>query len=280
MPLCVVVVCVLAVSAGLVAGEIYHIPTVSMATPDNSSCPSDTDLDAVKRIVSKTISNVISKEFACAGPGWKRVAYLNMRDPNQTCPTAWRLYEQDSIRACGRKEGGSSCDSVYFSTGGYVYSQVCGRVTGYQYASPDATAHISHIPEEIINGPYLDGVSVTYGMPRMHIWSLYGSTDSSRCCGNHVDIVASLSFIGNNTFCDTGNPYNSPWEHSLFTEHPLWDGITKCPRSPTCCAPHSGPWFHTTLPHLTIDDIEVRICGDQHTGDEDTPVELIEIYIK
>ena len=28
-----------------------------------------------------------------------------------------------------------------------------------------------------------------------------------------------------------------------------------------------------------MDDIEVRICGDEGIGNEDTPVELIEIYI-
>jgi hypothetical protein len=29
-----------------------------------------------------------------------------------------------------------------------------------------------------------------------------------------------------------------------------------------------------------MEDIEVRVCGDQPTVDEDTPVELIEIYVK
>jgi len=42
----------------------------------------------------------------------------------------------------------------------------------------------------------------------------------------------------------------------------------------------TAPWFCKQLPQATTDGLEVRICGDQHTLDEDTPVELIELYIR
>jgi hypothetical protein len=273
------------ISAGLVAGQTIHrLPGMVMATPEDSSCPPMGQLDKIKTLLSGKISDILSvTKFACPGSGWKRVAYLNMRDPNQTCPEQWRLYEQDSVRACGRQEtNGGTCDSVLFSTGGYSYTQVCGRIAGYQYASPDTSTGVhTGDPERAINGAYLDGVSLTHGEPREHIWSFYGAIDPHRCCWDgHTDTRLILGFVGNNSFCDSGNPYNAPWGGSFFTNHPLWDGEANCIPSPTCCAVHTGPWFHTELDDLSIDDVEVRICGDQPTHDEDTPVELIEIYVK
>jgi len=41
----------------------------------------------------------------------------------------------------------------------------------------------------------------------------------------------------------------------------------------------TAPWFCKHLPHATTDDIEVRICGDQSTTEEETSVELTELYI-
>ena len=60
--------------------------------------------------------------------GWTRVAYLDMSDPSQQCPTELRLYNEDGVRACGRQTSpDASCDNVTFSTNGASYSQVCGR---------------------------------------------------------------------------------------------------------------------------------------------------------
>ena len=41
---------------------------------------------------------------------------------------------------------------------------------------------------------------------------------------------------------------------------------------------HHGS-VHVELPNPINDDIEVRICGDEGTSNEDTPIELLEIYI-
>ena len=69
--------------------------------------------------------------------GWVRVANLNMTDPNQQCPGNLNLSYTSPIRLCGRRTD-SSCDSVTFTTYGVQYRQVCGRVRGYQFGSPDA----------------------------------------------------------------------------------------------------------------------------------------------
>ena len=113
---------------------------------------------------------------------------------------------------CGRPVGGASCDSVVFSVDNYAYTRVCGRVTGYQYASPDAGIHYVYnpTPGNAINEPYLAGVSITHGSPRQHIiWSFYGSENTQKCCAlRHINNMESLGFIGNNSFCDIGNPDN------------------------------------------------------------------------
>ena len=256
------------------------MPTVRMEGADDTACPSDVHLDAVKSQLFKKISSLL---YTCGGAGWRRVAFLNMSESNRTCPEQWRLYEEDSLRVCGRPVGGPSCHSVQYSVDNFAYTRVCGRVTGYQYASPDASTHFVYnpTPGNAINEPYLDGVSVTHGSPRQHIWSFYGSVNTLQCCSQaHITNMESLSFIGNNSFCDTGNPEHRPWGGTLFTYHPLWEGITLCRDSETCCSSHSGPWFHVTLDVPSIQDIEVRICSDQHTNNEDTPVELVEIYVR
>jgi hypothetical protein len=48
--------------------------------------------------------------------------------------------------------------------------RVCGRALGYQFGDTDAFFANGNgdIP---INEPYVDGLSITYGSPRQHIWT-------------------------------------------------------------------------------------------------------------
>ena len=273
--------CVL-LSICLVVGEIHRISPdpVTLDTPDNS-CPPEGE--AVRTNISNNLTDILLEIAAentvipaCGGSGWRQVAFLNMTNPHQTCPQAWRLYDQDSVRACGRLISNTySCDSVEYSSNGYEFTQVCGRIIGYQFASPDGiSAGFGY------HDIYVDGVSLTYGVPRRHIWTFYAGWREGEfgCCYSMYSVV---SQVGENYFCDTGNPDAFPWLNTFFTDHPLWDGIPNCPsNNDTCCAPHSGPWFYVNLTSPTTDSIEIRICGDQSSYDEDTPLELIEIYVK
>ena len=113
---------------------------------------------------------------SCSGTGgWIRVAYLNMTDPSQQCPSAWTLQtsSSESRRLCGRESSSASCKSVTYSTFGMSYSHVCGRVIGYQYGVPDAFWNQRF---QTLEGYYVDGVSVTHGSPRsrQHIWTFAG----------------------------------------------------------------------------------------------------------
>ena len=159
---------------------------------------------------------------------------------------------------------------------------MCGRVIGYQSASPsDFESFESEQPA--INETYLDGVSITYGTHRNHIWSYAAAeNEQGRCacpCAGGDSARAPPSFVGNNHYCESA--YDGPNCFSLdplFPNDPLWDGL-QC--EGTCCTgTNTPPWFSVDLSHSTNDDIEVRTCHNQGTNDEDTPIQLLELYVQ
>ena len=140
-----------------------------------------------------------SRLFLCLFPitlisgGWTRVAYLNMSDPEQSCPCGWRSIETP-IRLCGRSSSG--CQSVTFPSNGIEYSRVCGQVLGYQYASPDGFhAYRNNFPT--VDGVYVDGVSITHGsQPRKHIWTMTSDLGGTNYCPCFDDNVLVPPYIG------------------------------------------------------------------------------------
>ena len=60
---------------------------------------------------------------------------------------------------------------------------------------------------------------------------------------------------------------------------PLWDGLQCNNAETTCCPPGSNqPWFNSTLLQISNDSVELRLCTP--SPDEDTPVDIIELYIR
>ena len=222
----------------------------------------------------------------CGGPGWRRVAYLNMFDPTQTCPPAWELITTPR-RSCGRPSsaGGIVCNSAMFPTQGIQYSQVCGRIIGYQVGHPEAFVAGNIGNPQTIDGAYVDGVSLTYGNPRQHIWSFACAIDErggvNRCpCTdtNYQSTINIPSYVGNDYFCETGVPTGQIYDGSTFhADDPLWDG-QGCGPDSTCCTFNNPPWFCKQLPQSTNADLEVRLCSYQQASIENTPIELLEIY--
>ena len=226
--------------------------------------------------------------------GWTRLAYLDMSDSTQNCPTGFSLYESNGVRACGRANSSDgSCQSVQFPSNNISYSQVCGRVVGYQYASPDAVDGSVITPQHNnISSYYVDGVSITHGSPRQHIWtliaglieaSLHNNEGYTNCPCSQGSLQNSTlqSFIGNDYFCESGNPStNGSFEYKLYTQDPLWDGKGCGSLEGNCCSVPGLPWFNNILNSTTTDYIELRVCGDQDTHDENVPVSFYEIYVK
>ncbi len=223
----------------------------------------------------------------CNGTGWIIVANLNLGDTSQTCPKAWQLKSSGTIRGCGNVRP-EFCNSVFFPTG-FSYSQLCGRITAIQFGGPDAffTNFRNH---RGLEENYLDGVSLTHGSPgnRVHIWSftiassLSSSSESSCPCIDSTrpwpEVIP--SFIGNNYYCDTGNPtLATAKKNQYYTDNPVWDGLG-CSENSTCCTANNPPWFHTELTVPTSDPVEARLCTNANLNTEDVVVTRLEIYVK
>ena len=218
------------------------------------------------------------------GGGWRRIASLNMTDPNEKCPTQFRTYSQDGVHACGRPVTDSgSCVGITFPSRDIKYSQVCGKVIGYQVGITDGT--FRHQTGDTINSAYTDGISLTYGNPRKHIWTfICGGTDRamySRCPCGSTGVVPAPSFVGTNYYCEAGyQGPDTPAPAVQFSYDPLWDGKSCGSSETNCCQRALIPWFYRSFAHSTTDNIEMRICCDEGTSDEDVSVGKYEIYVK
>ena len=231
-----------------------------------------------------------NRQCGCGGSSaWTRVAFLNMSDPNEVCPSNWTTYTSP-VRACGTGESAgisNQCDSVvYPNTMGQTYSRVCGRVIAYQHRNTLAFTTLV-TQNRTLEQHYLDGVSITHGSAgsRQHVWSFasaLGDNFATRnpqyscSCSSSNNWPYSTSFVGNDYFCDTGN-HAAENPNDPFPDDPLWDGAG-CGPSSTCCTFNNPPWFCKTLTQPTTDDLEVRICDEY--AFRDTPIQLMEIYVQ
>ena len=257
------------------------LPPVVTYGGNSKTCPTTEERNsALLKVKNSVFSYLFNGTIVpqCGEGIWYRVAYLNMADSTQQCPSAWREYNTQ-FRACGRPVTTVASRPANFYSTNHQYSKVCGRVIGIQVASPDAF-HAN----QGIDGGYIDGVSITYGSPRKHIWSYVGAFSeivraTNVCPCDYVFATQPPSFVGTNYYCESGNPTRD-WAGRVFPNDKLWDG-EQCSTEGTCCTgTNTPPWFSVNLGSPTSDDIEVRICGTESTGNEDTPIELLEIYIQ
>ena len=222
--------------------------------------------------------------------GWRRVAFLNMTDSNQTCPGEWMIVPSISKRVCERRvDRGSSVAS--FSSGGQSYGEVCGRIVGYQLGTTDALWHpinagVTPDSASSTTNVYDGGVLITHGnIPRQHIWSLVSGssqrqTDSLGCpcnIGSTVTPQQIPAWLGQDYFCDSA-VVNLSEGHQFYADNPLWDGVGCNETLTTCCQFNNPPWFCKQLPQRTSDAIDVWLSSDQ--DDEGTPIELLEMYVR
>ena len=229
--------------------------------------------DSVRQLVKKAIPYY---PMCGCGPalGWTNVAHLDMSDSSQQCPDGL-TFVTTPIRGCGRTDlGRPRCDSVIYPVHGRTYSHVCGKVLAYQTGWGSAFYNSLIRYQNSLELAYLNGVSLTHGPPgfRQHIWSFVNADHDrpsevgslpalcpcSAVSGNWNYQVP--SFIGNDYFCESGNPGPGRINGKFFNDT-LWDGLG-C-ESPSCCELNTPPWFCKTLPAPTTDDIELRSCyGD------------------
>jgi hypothetical protein len=228
-------------------------------------------------------------ELSCGGitGGWTRVTKLDMTNSSHQCPSGLRQQVDSNTRSCVNEFKNPGCSSTTYEIDHGLYSKMCGKVIAYQFGTTNA---FGGTRSQGINSDYVDGVSITHGYPRSHIWTFAAALDegvtqpaSSYCpCINTSDAVRRVrppSFVGNNYFCDTGGQYIYHHDHMLYSANPLWDGA-KCGRKSTCCSFNSPPWFHRELSGPTSDDVEMRVCRNEDSQDEDIAIEMVEIYVQ
>ncbi len=204
-----------------------------------------------------------------------------MTNSSQSCPPAWDTINTTNVRGCGRQPTSrGSCDSVLYSTHGIQYSQVCGRIIAYQYGVPEGFVH--YVKD--IDSYYIHRLSLTHGRPRKHVWTFVNARDETThklnwlCpCMLSNSTKEPPSFVQSNYFCATATR-NEP-TLQLYTHNPLWDGVG-CSGNNTCCQFNQPPWFCRTLPAPTTDDLEVRICANAQTSDENTYISNLNLYVK
>ena len=221
---------------------------------------------------------------SCGGVtgGWMRVTELNMTNSSHQCPSGLREHNDSNIRTCVKSEALAGCSSVIFSNPNIAYSKICGRVQAYQINSTNAFRGRS---DADIDSAYVDGVSLTHGTPREHIWTfaaaldVQGSSRSSLCpCNGTLEYeTRSPDFVGIDYFCDSGTQfYSLSTQNQFYSRRPLWDG-ENCGEY-ACCAFNNPPWFHKELQPSTS-DIEIRVCRDEEGFNEDIAIELIQLFI-
>ena len=248
-------------------------PLIISGGEGSQSCPASGILESARRNLSESIRSSLQTLLPgevvpdCGSGKWVEVVHFDMSNTSQQCPSSWTMASSPA-RSCFASTP-RNCPGTVFPTPGWTYNRICGRAIGYSSGSPDAFAEFNNLRSPIsINGPYVDGVSVTLGSPRQHVWSFAaGHGGTFRCpCDSQDRSFAELppSFVGNNYFCD--GDYNGA----------LWDAMD-C--TTNCCTFNNPPWFSVSLPAPTSDDIEVRICGDE-AGGENVWLSFLQLYVQ
>ena len=248
--------------------QIYHLNPTSRGTIGQYFVKID-------GVVQRVTCNM---KLKCGGleGGWMQVVDLDMtRD--ESCPGMWQRITTPR-RLCQGNDPG--CSPANFSTMGVTYEHICGQVKAYQKGSTDAF----YSRRNSIDGQYVDGISITLGSPRKHVWTFAsGRSDTVNYASDNCPCATrpgpnAPAFVGNDYYCESGNSgasNNVPY----YLSDPLWDG-KGCDYLSGCCAEIGKPWFYRKLPIPVAGDFEVRICKDEAQANEDIAIEKLELYVR
>ena len=167
------------------------------------------------------------------------------------------------------------------------YSQVCGKVTAYRWGYTFGFTGFLH-RGQTIDGYYVDGLSLTHGSPRSHIWTFASGqwngtwndyVQGYRCPCDPGSTISTPSFVNNDYFCDSVATRDNYSVDPLrfYPDNALWDGQNLL--NP-CYGLNNPPWFYKTFLEPTLNDIELRICFNNGGSSSNVAIELLEIYIQ
>ena len=110
-----------------------------------------------------------------------------------------RQRTDSNLRTCIKNSDSGGCSSVTFFTSN-TFSRVCGKIKGYQFG------HTYAFLPSYIDNHYVDGISLTHGRPRQHIWTFAVATDEvassplHKCSCSDINITSSVTpppaFVG------------------------------------------------------------------------------------
>ena len=222
----------------------------------------------------------------CGGDGgWTRVAYVNLKQLDATCPQGLEEKNFTNVHLCGVSVD-KGCNGTFFSPQ-VRYSKICGWVRGYQYSLSSSFLPFNNDNSLTIDNVYVNGVSITYGnSPHRHIWTYAGGpgeqasdTGTSSCPCKQSSTAAVPSYVGTDYYCEVGVEDSNTATLTVYTNDPLWDGQQCGGGEAPCCTHPNMPWFIKTLSETTTEDIELRLCKfNSITGY--TPVEQIELFVQ
>ena len=230
------------------------------------------------------------------------------------CPDSWikASNEDGSIKGCHSRIVGE-CSPFFIEVGSMKFNSVCAKAVGYQMGFPDAYA-VNALPHTA-DSLYVDGLSITYGFPRTHIWTYAVSSSRDKIydtyvptcpCGDNGGQPPPV-FVGRHQYCDSGHgtaPSPQPLaniqqnDYTVFADikndTSLWgDGCVCCNyggrRASTTpiqdVDPNvKPPWFaRHKLDSLNTErttHFDIRLCEHEIDMQEGALITEFELYIK
>ena len=212
--------------------------------------------------------------------GWTQIANVVA---SSSCPSRWSRKKAQGKYFCQGSSTSSGCYAVSFPVpSGTTYNKIAGYVRGYQKGGPDGFQSSDYYG---ISAAYVDGVSITMGSPRQHIWtyaagySIEGYYMHSNCPCAVLPGPDPPSFVGQHYYCQSGSkiyPSNSKY----YLDAPLWQGTGCTDVQDNCCANLGLPYFQRELVTNHSESIDVRICTTEGFTYEGVLVDRVMLYVK
>lgn len=226
------------------------------------------------------VTCVMEERCERKGPWTLRKQY--QLQESASCPGVLATRRVSGVRICTKDD--NSCKSVKLWAQGIKYSKVCGMVSGYQKGSTDA---FRIIRATNVKGNYVDGVSITQGKDRKHIWTYAAGVSEdypfeSGCPCNKGNTRSAPSFVGNHYYCESAFRSGVIHPPKFEVSDILWDGRRL--RGPEeGCDRSLMPWFYRSLgsdSEASTDYIEIRLCTNEHPSNENVGIGEYEFYTK
>ena len=193
----------------------------------------------------------MTKSCGTVTGGLTRVAILNNETRRQLCTDDFSTTNENT--RCTRSTEDVGCSNIVFPVMNISYSHICGTVQAFWFGTPDGFTG-NERTSTTIDDNYVDGISLTYGTSnKTHIWTFIADgLINNQNCPRQVP-----QYVGDHYSC-------------LKMEF-------SCTSSSSSCY---SPFFRLLQQPVT-EDIELRLCRDQHRETDHEGIYLgnLEIYV-